>query len=208
MLARRLSNHSGLRLPALAFIFGSVRAIIDRREMRARRSELLHHLPVHSLHHRLRKKSAAHTRLIGDDDHWQVRIVQSTNGPRRERKHTKLADVIQVPDVFRNSPVSIQKNRRPRQPRIRQDAPPRRRPHPSQRAKLVPLPSHSRTKRASYTGDPSDIAARNTANNTAYPGRSCTSASPAPSRTDRSAQKSPPPAIPPPTPHASLPNRW
>src|SRR6185312_9624100 len=135
------------------------------------------------------------------------RIVQSPNGTRREWKHTKLADVIQVPDVLRNSPITIEKNRWHGKLCLRQNAPPRPPRTKVPQATRAPPQSRSLQKHLSCIDDPSDIAAKNTASNTASPARLCTSASPAPYQTDRSAQKSPPPAIRPPMPHASPPNR-
>ncbi len=172
MLPHRALHHPRLRLSAIAIIIRSVRAVIDRSEMRTRRSQLLCHLLVNSVHRGLVKKTTAHTRLIGYDDHRQIRIVQFSNGPCRERKHTKLPHIIQVANVFRNRPVAIEKNRRAQQRRLRQDAPPRA----PRQATRQPPPQRCRAKSLSYNDDRSGIAAKSTDCNTASLARSCNAA--------------------------------
>src|ERR1700716_3984937 len=80
---------------------------------------------MHRMHHRLRKKPAAYTGLVGDDDHRYAGIVEAANGIGGEGKHTKLADIIQVADFFGDGAVAIEKNGRARQRGLRQDPPPR-----------------------------------------------------------------------------------
>jgi len=79
------------------------------------------------VHHGLGEKSASHAGLIGDDDDWQLRIVQLANGARGEGKHTKLAGIIQVANFFGDGAVAIEKDGGTQERGLRQSAPPRRR---------------------------------------------------------------------------------
>ena len=71
---------------------------------------MLSHDLMHGVHQRFREETASHAGLIGDDDDWQLRIVQLANGARGKGKHTKSAGVIQVADFFGDGAVAIEKD--------------------------------------------------------------------------------------------------
>lgn len=75
MLASGALQQTWLGLTARALVFGRVRAIVDRVEMRARGVELPGHEFVDRMHHRFWKHAAGYTRLIRDDDCGQPSIV-------------------------------------------------------------------------------------------------------------------------------------
>jgi hypothetical protein len=140
-------QQSRLGFSARTFVIQSVRAIVDRGEMRSRRRELPGHEFVDGVHHGFREKSASHAGLIGHHDDWQFRIVQLANGARGEGKHTKLAGIIQVADFFGDGAVAIEKDGGTPERGLRQSAPPRRRA-------TIPRPwQHSRAKFESCSDD-------------------------------------------------------
>ena len=110
VFARGAIKHSRLRLAAIAGFGIAVGTVVDRSEMRACCAELLGHKFVDGEHGGLRKITATNTRLIGDDDHRQVGIVQAANRGGRGRKHTKMAEIIQVSDFFGDGAVAVEKN--------------------------------------------------------------------------------------------------
>jgi hypothetical protein len=48
--------------------------------------------------------------LIGDHENEKASLIKFADGRRREWKHTKTRNVIQVADFFGNGAIAIEKN--------------------------------------------------------------------------------------------------
>ena len=202
MFACSLSEHAGFRFAAFAIMLTGVRAIVDCVYARSGLKQLLLHQFVNAVYRRFGKESASDPRLVCDYDYRQLRLVQTTNGPCSERKHTKMAGIIQVANLFGNSAVAIEKHRGPRERCFKQDAPPR------MPARNAPQPQRRPAIPASCSDDRSGIAAESTGCSTACPERLCIAASLVLCLLDRWARTPPPPVARPRRQHASRPNRF
>ena len=97
-------------LSAVAGVLTLVWAIVHRIEACAGGGKFLCHPIVHGLNQGFGKVSASNTRLIGDDDDWQVALIEGTNGRSRKWKDAKAAEMVEVADFIGDGAVAIEED--------------------------------------------------------------------------------------------------
>src|SRR5579885_973782 len=95
-----------------------MRAVIHTVHARTRGPQLPFHLSMHFVYQRLREVPPSDAGLIGDNDYGQSRVVQPPHRRRRERKHPKPVDSIQISPFLGDGSVAVQKTRRAKAPRV------------------------------------------------------------------------------------------
>src|SRR5262249_25029088 len=128
-----------------------------------------------------------HARLVANYDDRKACGIQSHDCRRNPRQHAKSAWVIQIPELFKNCSISIEKNRRFQKAVVRQKPPPS--------IEILPLPPPSLDSLLSCNDGPSGSAAKNTGCSMAFLVQPCTSWLPARSHPDPSARTQQQPAI-------------
>ncbi len=87
-----------------------MRAKINCVDPRAARGQFRNHFLVDLVHQRFRKNISRDSRLIGDHDDGNLRLIQLADGLGSEWKNLQAVDVIDVTHFLANGAVAIQKH--------------------------------------------------------------------------------------------------